>query len=147
MKKIFADAMCQVVGAIIDLTLIIGMDLIYFFLWIRQKIFYADSQFKLFNNKCVRFISFGNIIGMLLRKLVILPCYTIFARYRYDSLTSLCVGVIDMFWLQMIPILFGAKTLVIELLFLGLFIFLLKKYETWRQNNNINEVNSSSSLQ
>ena len=148
-EKIYADAMCQVVRAIIALTLFIGTDLISLFLWIRQRIFYIHSEFKMFNNKCVRFISFASIIGMLLCELVLLPCYFIFADYRYDSLTSLCTDVVDLeniFWLQMITILFGAKTIVIELLLLGLFIFPLKKYETWRKNNNINGVNSNSSL-
>ena len=148
-EKIYADIMCQVVFAIIDLTLPIGMDLIYFFLWIRQRIFYVDSQFKMFHNKCVRFISFGTIIGMLLSQSVILTFYIIFVRYRYDSFTSLCTIVIDLeniFLLQIIFLLLVAKIFVMELLLLCLFIFPLKKYQTWRKNNNINEVNSSSSL-
>ena len=148
-EKIYADAMCQVVRAIIALTLFIGTDLISLFLWMRQRIFYVDSEFKMFNYKCVRFINVASVIGMLLYELVILTCYIIFAQYQFDSFISLCTIVPDLeniFWLQIIRNLFGAKTLVIELLLLGLFIFPLKKYETWRKNNNINEVNSSSSF-
>ena len=128
-KKVYADAMCQVGLAIIDLTLFTGTNLIYFFLWIRQRIFYVDSQFKMFDNQCLRFISFGSIVAMLLWELVILTCYIIFVRYQFNSFISLCRIVPDLeiiFWLQTVTILFGVRTLVMELLLLALFIFPLK---------------------
>ena len=103
----------------------------------------------MFNNKCVRFISFASIIGMLLCELVILTFYFIFVRYQFNSFRSLCTIILDrenLIWLKMINPLWWAKTIVIALLLLCLFIFPLKKYETWRKNNNTNGVNSSSSL-
>ena len=65
-EKIYVDARCPAALGFFDITLFIGTGLIYFFLWIRQRIFYVHSKFKVFCNKCVRFISFGSVFGMLL---------------------------------------------------------------------------------
>ena len=146
-EKVSADLMCQVDFRVIDLTLVITTDLIYFFLWIRQRIFYVRSEFKMFNNKCVGFISVGSIVVMLLWEVVFITCYFTFVRYHFDSFISLCIVVPDVnifFWSQRVYILWGTRTLVIELLLLGLFIFPLKKYENWRKKNSIKSLNSTS---
>ena len=147
-ERIYADMGCQAAIMFFNFAFIIGKDLIYFFLWIRQRIFYIHPEIKMFNNKCVRLISVGSIIGMLLWEAVMLICYFIFARYRFDSSTSLCT-VVDSevaSWFLTVYILQVIKITVINLILLSLFIFPLKKYETLRKKNCINGLNSTSAL-
>ena len=140
-EKIYVDARCQAALGFFDITLFIKTGLIYFFLWIRQRIFYVHSKFKVFCNKCVRFISFGSVFGMLLWEVAIIVCYFIFVYHRLCSNPDFKT----VSWLWTINILWEVKTIVIDLLLLSLFVFPLIKHQN-RRKNKLSGLNSTSVL-
>ena len=139
---IYATAKCEAAYGFINITLFIGTGLIYFFLWIRQRIFYLHSELIVLSNKYVRFISFGSIVVLILWEVGIIACYFIFVHRR------LCLfpDFKTISWLRTVNILWIIKTIVLDLLLLSLFIFPLIKYQSWRKNNKINGLHSTSTL-
>ena len=139
-----ADTICSALIAISDMTLTIGTCLVYVFLWLRQRIFYVLPPLKVLSNKCVKIFSTVILIVWFLYFAVLITCYFLFVRYKFDSLSACKTAHKDandaIFY---IIISWVIMTVLMELSLLGLFIFPLLNQERWRKKT-IKKLNSTS---
>ena len=138
-----ADAICNSINKILDLTLIIESSLVYVFFWIRQRILYIYPEFKMLSNKCLRIISAGSIVVWLLYLVVVTICYLTFVHHVFSDFDG-CTPINDVAdqWLTGISISWLSMTVLMNIVLLSLFIYPLIKQEIWRRSSTKSDGNS-----
>ena len=80
-----AEVTCQVLSRVEIITLTLGMGFVYFYLWLRQRIFYVHPSLKMLNNKIVKSISVAIAIVWCVYMAPVLIFYLMFVSYHFKS--------------------------------------------------------------
>ena len=132
-----AEIACNVLARLDIFPLAISNGLVYFFLWLRQSIFYIQPHLKALNRKCVQVFSIGILIFYLAFGISLFVFYLIKFQYQINK-SGFCqseskIGS-DGWSYSGLILVFAVGSILMQIVLLCLFVNPLLKRRLWRNS-------------
>ena len=128
---LYLKNVCPRISRAGNIVLILGLNLVYLVLWLRQRIFYAQPILKVFNGKVVQQLSNFIIVVWVICLTSIGVSYFVVVRYEYSDGFICVITNATAFGYEFIVGSWAAVSVVMEVILLGLFIHPLYKRNFW----------------
>ena len=127
------ETACDVLPVLGNFALSLGTGSVYFFLWIRQRVFYVHPSLKVLNNRVIRIISSSILFFWLIFFTCFGLCYVVIVRYHYNQDCLIVENTVEIYGFLIIS--YVVVSMLMQIALLGLFINPILKRTSWRQIN------------
>ena len=132
-----AEIACNVLARLDIFLFAVSNGLVYFFLWLRQSIFYIHPHLKGLNRKRVRVFSVGILIFYLAFGIALFVVYLIKFQYQINKsgfcLSESKIGS-DVWSYSALILIFSMCSILMQIVLLCLFVNPLLKRRLWRNS-------------
>ena len=119
------ETFCDIIRPVANFALTAGNGLVFLFLWLAHRVFYANSHLKVISNRCLEVFSFSTIIVWVLFWISMLIIYVLHISYRFDE-SGICQYELatgsDWTYGEII-IVWTVASILMHLCLIGLFIY------------------------
>ena len=129
-----AEVACNLFFILAAFAVSLGNFFVYFFLWLRQSIFYFHSSLNFLYNTYLKVFSFSVLISYLLFGIGLMSAYLIKVRYSLNDAGHCEIQVESADETAYLKILlsWNIVSILMQIMLLGLFIYPLLKQASWQ---------------